>query len=627
MMLSSVARRPGAIASTSAISVSRYSHRYRQQRQFTTSFAPKTAPRRTRDFSNSFSNTYDPDEEGRGPMFHKSTFGVPQFYPRDLKKRVDEYVVGQERAKKTISSVIFNHYQGVRRRNYQEEVERKRQEKILRRNEAMERQAREKDSPSHPVEGSLYHDSPRHGFAVDDFPEDEFPGHSESVRHTHPETAWQQQNEQREQREQREAEFYIPEDTSRPQPVKIDKSNLLLVGPTGVGKTYILETLSKKINVPFTICDCNSFTQAGYIGQDVETCIERLLIEANYDIKACEHGIIVLDEFDKIAKRETMNGRDVGGEGVQQALLKLVEGTKVSVNVKDNRSSTSRNASPITTNYSGPGSTSSSSGPQSTPPQGGKVDQYTIDTSNILFVFCGAFVGLDKVILNRVAKPSMGFGSELRGRSGSSASSSNDSQPDLPPELFKHLPHRPPNAADASILTALDLTTPEDLQGFGFIPELIGRLHNIVALSPLSRNDLLRILTEPRNSLVAQYTALFETYPSNLTFTRKSLKAIAERAERARTGARGLKMEMERVLAEAVFDAPMPYVLVTEAAVQGRDKVGYWGKDGRFEVERRLRDEDGPDGDDGASGGQGGGRRVVSTRNFEEYREAGQSGA
>ncbi|KAK6844933.1 hypothetical protein PG995_015043 [Apiospora arundinis] len=609
MMLSSVVRRPGAIASASAASIPRY-HRHRRQfgRPFTTSFAPKTAPRRTRDFSNSFSNTYDPDEEGRGPMFHKNTFGVPQFYPRDLKKRVDEYVVGQERAKKTISS-----------------VERKRQEKILRRNEARERQAREKNSPQspspHPVEGSLYLDSPRHGFATDDFPEDEFPGHNESVRHTHPETAWQQQQQQ--QREQ-EIEFYIPEDTSQPQPVKIDKSNLLLVGPTGVGKTYILETLSKKINVPFTICDCNSFTQAGYIGQDVETCIERLLIEANYDIKACEHGIVVLDEFDKIAKRETMNGRDVGGEGVQQALLKLVEGTKVSVNVKDNRSSTSRNASPITTNYTGPGSTSSTSGPQSTPPQGGKVDQYTIDTSNILFVFCGAFVGLDKVILNRVAKPSMGFGSELRGRSGSSTS--GDSKPDLPPELFKHLPHRPPNAADASVLTALDLTTPEDLQGFGFIPELIGRLHNIVALSPLSRDDLLRILTEPRNSLVAQYTALFETYPSNLTFTRKSLKAIAERAERARTGARGLKMEMERVLAEAMFDAPMPYVLVTEAAVQGRDKVGYWGKDGRFEVERRVRDEDGPD--DGASGdGESDSRRVVSSRSFEEYREAGQSGA
>lgn len=341
------------------------------------------------------------------------------------------------------------------------------------------------------------------------------------------------------------------------------------------------------------------------------------MIEANYDIKACEQGIVVLDEFDKIAKRETMNGRDVGGEGVQQALLKMVEGTKVTVNVKDNRSS--RSASPITTNYSGPGSTSSSSGPQAQPPSSGKVDQYTIDTSNILFVFCGAFVGLDKVILNRVSKPSMGFGSELRSRSTDSKN-----RPDLPLELFKHLPHRPPNAADASALTALDLTTPEDLQGFGFIPELIGRIHNIVALAPLSQDDLLRILTEPRNSLVAQYTALFETYPSSLFFTHKGLRAVAERAEKSQTGARGLKMEMERVLAEAMFDAPMPYVLVTEAAVKGTDKVGYWGKDGKFEVERRIRDEDGalP-----GSSSEAWGDQAAKSATFEEYRQVGESGA
>jgi ATP-dependent Clp protease ATP-binding subunit ClpX len=374
-------------------------------------------------------------------------------------------------------------------------------------------------------------------------------------------------------------------------------------------------TLSQKINVPFTICDCNSFTQAGYIGQDVETCIERLLIEANYDIRSAEHGIVVLDEFDKIARRETVNGRDVGGEGVQQALLKLVEGTKVTVNVKDNRSS-SRSSGPTGANYTGPINTSSSSGPQTTPPQPGKVDQYTIDTTSILFVFCGAFVGLDKVILNRVAKPSMGFGSELRKRSGPK------NQPDIPPELFQHLPFRPPNAEDASALTALDLTTPEDLQSFGFIPELIGRVHNIVSLSPLSRDDLLRILTEPRNSLVAQYTALFGTYPSNLYFTKKALRAIAERAEKAQTGARGLKMEMERVLAEAMFDAPIPYVLVTEKSVRGEEKVWYSGKAGRLEMERIIREEDGVLEDLGELG-----REVPKSVNFEDFREVGQSGA
>ncbi|KAI1471637.1 P-loop containing nucleoside triphosphate hydrolase protein [Daldinia caldariorum] len=573
-------------------------------RALSTSTAFRVA-RRSSEFNSGFTSSYDPNEEGRGPMFSKNTFGVPQFYPRDLKKRVDEYVVGQDRAKKTISSVIFNHYQNLRRRQHQEEQERKQDEKLMRQAIARGRNAREREP--RPVEGWHHLASMTRRYRTDDVSKDEYPGHHDSTQNMH--QAWQHAEEK--------IDFYIPEDTSRTPPVKIDKSNLLLIGPTGVGKTYILETLSKKINVPFAICDCNSFTQAGYIGQDVETCIERLLIESNYDVTATEQGIVVLDEFDKIAKRETTNGRDVGGEGVQQALLKLVEGTKVTINVKENRSSSSsRTASPITTNYTGPGSTSSTSGPQPTPPASGKVDQYTIDTSNILFVMCGAFVGLDKTILNRVSKSSMGFGSELRSRhvSGNKA--------DLPPALFNHLPHRPPNAEDTSTLTALDLATPEDLQSFGFIPELIGRVHNIVALSPLSRNDLLRILIEPRNSLVAQYTALFETYPSNLFFTQKALQAIAERAEKAQTGARGLKMEMERVLAEAMFDAPTHYVLVTEKAVRGEEKVGYWGKDGRLEVERLIREEDGLAGVPGQDARK---REIVSS--FGDYREAGQSGA
>ncbi|KAI8960867.1 P-loop containing nucleoside triphosphate hydrolase protein [Daldinia sp. FL1419] len=561
--------------------------------------------RRSSEFSSGFTSSYDPNEEGRGPMFSKNTFGVPQFYPRDLKKRVDEYVVGQDRAKKTISSVIFNHYQNVRRRQHQEEQERKRDEKLMRQAIARDRNAREREP--HPVEGWHHLASMTLRYRADDISEDDYSGDHDYIQNIH--QAWQQAEQ--------DVDFYIPEDTSRTPPVKIDKSNLLLIGPTGVGKTYILETLSKKISVPFTICDCNSFTQAGYVGQDVETCIERLLIESNYDVRATEQGIVVLDEFDKIAKRETINGRDVGGEGVQQALLKLIEGTKVTVNVKDNRSSSSsRSASPITTNYTGPGSSNSTSGPQPTLPAAGKVDQYTIDTSNILFVMCGAFVGLDKVILNRVSKSSMGFGSELRSRPASG------NKADLPPALFNHLPHRPPNAEDTANLTALDLATPEDLQGFGFIPELIGRVHNIVALSPLSRSDLLRILTEPRNSLVAQYTALFETYPSSLFFTQKALQAIAERAEKAQTGARGLKMEMERVLAEAMFDAPTHYVLVTEKAVRGEEKVGYWGKDGRLEVERLIREEDGLA---GIPGQEAHDREIVGS--LGEYREAGQSGA
>lgn len=332
----------------------------------------------------------------------------------------------------------------------------------------------------------------------------------------------------------------------------------------------------------------------------METCVERLLIEANYDINATEHGIIVLDEFDKIARRESTTGRDVGGEGVQQALLKLVEGTKVTINVKENRSS--RSAPPITTNYNSSGSSSSSAQSMSS---AGKVDQYTIDTTNILFVFCGAFVGLDQAIVKRVAKPSMGFGGEVQGRTTLSGSKHV-----LPAETYSHLAHY--DATNSALFTPLDLATPADLQGFGFIPELIGRLHNICALSPLSKDDLFRILTEPRNSLVAQYTAMFETYPSRLYFTDKALHAVAERAAESGTGARGLKMEMERILAEAMFDAPVPYVLITERCARGLEKASYWGKDGRFELDRRLAEEE--------IG------RHAPPHTFESLREAGQSG-
>ncbi|KAK4120786.1 P-loop containing nucleoside triphosphate hydrolase protein [Parathielavia appendiculata] len=566
-----------ALTCTAALRVAHLRHS-----AYSTTSVLLSTPRRTSDFNSGYSSSYDPSQEtGRGPIFNKHTFGVPQFYPRDLKRRVDDYVVGQDRAKKTICSVIFNHYQALRRRQHHELQDQHFREKLQRQKYAQDQDVFERagyNGPrTHPVE-------------------DEFPGHQESLRGAFqiPESLYEPQAD----------DFYIPEDFSMPNHVKIDKSNLLLIGPTGVGKTYILETLSKKLNVPFTISDCNSFTQAGYIGQDVESCIERLLIEANYDIKTAEHGIVVLDEFDKIAKRETINGRDVGGEGVQQALLKLVEGTKVTINIKDHRSSRTTNNPP---GGYGP------SNQQSTPPPG-KVDQYTIDTTNILFVFCGAFVGLDKTVLRRVAKPSIGFGSEVRGRAASMAGSKDI----LPPEMYTHLPHQPALASGpaSSGFTPLDLTTPADLQAYGFIPELIGRLHNICALTPLSLDELYRILTEPRNSLVAQYTALFETYPSKLFFTRRALYAIAEKAAKNETGARGLKMEMERVLAEPMFEAPTPYVLITEGCVHGTEKAGYWGKDGKLELERRMQEED-----------ERRDSHAEAEVSFEQFREAGQSGA
>ncbi|KAK1779397.1 P-loop containing nucleoside triphosphate hydrolase protein [Copromyces sp. CBS 386.78] len=615
MVLPRAVRRASSVAVPMFTARSLASQHLARLRYISYSSRLSLSPRRTQFFSNQgFTSSYDPNENGRGPIFsNKASFGVPRFYPRDLKRRVDDYVVGQDRAKKTICSVIFNHYQNIRRRQHHEVQDQRQREKLQRQRYA--RDIRDRDlqdregysgssSSSNrdidPVEGGRRSPldpwldpppKPRRQWADKRILEDEFPGHHESVLGTH------RDHDMVEDRLGTPSvdDFYIPEDTNAPQRVKIDKSNLLLIGPTGVGKTYILETLSKKLNVPFTISDCNSFTQAGYIGQDVEACIERLLIEANYDVKAAEHGIVVLDEFDKIARRETVNGRDVGGEGVQQALLKLVEGTKVTVNVKDHRSS--KPPPPPNLNISTPGYGPASTTPSTTP---GKVEQYIVDTSNILFVFCGAFVGLDKTVLRRVAKPSIGFGAQVRNHRGSSMSGSQDV---LPPELYSHLPHQPPTmpvdlsggslaSSGGSGFTPLDLASPADLQAFGFIPELIGRLHNICALSPLSLDELYRILTEPRNSLVAQYTALFETYPSKLYFTRKALYAIAERAVKNETGARGLKMEMERVLAEPMYDAPMPYVLITEGCVKGTEKAGYWGKDGRLELERIMAEED-----------------------------------
>ncbi|KAL5091173.1 hypothetical protein Trisim1_003487 [Trichoderma cf. simile WF8] len=512
---------------------------------------PSLRSKQTPDFSSGFTRSYDPTQEsGRGPMFRKVNFGVPQFYPRDLKRRVDEYVVGQDRAKKTICAAIFNHYQNLRRRRQHEQEDKEKHEKLMRQRFARDRELSQRRWDALPLE-------------------DEVPGQSSSARQASELASEASFN----------APIFKPEEPAVAEHIKIDKSNILVIGPTGVGKTYILETLSKKIQVPLTICDCNSLTQAGYIGQDVESCIERLLIEANYDVKAAEHGVVVLDEFDKLARRETATGRDVSGEGVQQALLKLVEGTKVTINVKDNRSS--RASTPIPTNYTASGAPTTSM-PVSSPP--GKVDQYTVDTTNILFVFCGAFVGLDKIILRRVSKPAMGFGGDVQSRQTGTGNNYN-----LPPETYAHLAHYSPQSAPS--FTPMDLVVSEDLQRFGFIPEIIGRLHNICALSPLSKEDLYRILTEPRNSLVAQYTALFETYPSQLFFTEKALSAIAERALAAETGARGLKMEMERVLAEPMFDAPTPYVLITEACVNGHEKAPYWGKDGRHELIRMMEEE------------------------------------
>lgn len=279
--------------------------------------------------------------------------------------------------------------------------------------------------------------------------------------------------------------------------VEIQIPNVMLLGPTGSGKTLLAQSLARIIQVPFAIADATTLTEAGYVGDDVENILRKLLIAADWDIEEAQIGIVYVDEVDKIAKKgENVSiARDVSGEGVQQALLKIIEGSEVSV-----------------------------------PPQGGRKhpqqDVIDVDTSNILFIFGGAFVGLSDIISKRVGKKGLGFTSNVS-------------------EVSKK--------SEASLLKEC---TPEDLKQFGLIPEFIGRVPVVTSLDELDIDALVRILTEPKNSLVKQYTRLFEIEDSTLTFDEDALTAIAEEAKERSTGARGLRAIVERVLSDAMFEVP-----------------------------------------------------------------------